>query len=294
MTPIAESFEDGIAERARSRRIQRLLAMWRSLDGDDAPHLADLVGAGLSDMAEHYCLMLPDGETWFAYVYYGRALAANTGLERTGTSTDYRPARLRDFLNAQYRRAFDSGRPVYVVNAAHVGPLVHTWERLIVPVRAATNTRMLLMMAEPHELHDNLSNAILEASPDGLMALRAIEDDLGTVVDAAILTVNESACRMSRRARDQLVQARLLKAFPHLKTNGIWELCLEVMEGGAATRFDIHSGLSSGDGQLRVTLFPLLGGAAMMLQDITDLSGDAIPLISRHASNVQHFAVNGF
>jgi PAS domain-containing protein len=176
------------------------------------------------------------------------------------------------------------------INVAHARPHVDTWERLIVPVRTHGNIRLLVVLAEPHQLRETVSNAILEASPDAILALRAIEDDLGTLYDARIVAANASACRMTRRDPEQLLQAMFTECFPQVRTNGIWDLCLDVIDSHRAARFDIESALSATDGPLRITLFPLHGGLGVMLQDITDLSGDAIPMIRRHVSNVQHFA----
>ncbi len=289
----AESYDRDIAEHARSPRIRRLLAMWEGYARGKIPSITDLMEAGLGELADHYALLVPDGPGRFTYLYYGRAIQRATGVERTGVTTDNLPPVLREYLVRLYSRALDEARPIYIVNVAHARPHVDTWERLVVPVRTNGDQCMLVILAEPHELRESVSNAIIEASPDGIIALRAIEDDLGTIYDAKIVTLNESACRISRRSREQLLYGSFLQAFPQVAKNGIWDICLEVIETRTAARFDIHAGLSLADGHYRFTLSPLYGGLAMMFQDVTDLAGDAIPLIGRRASNVQHFAVSG-
>jgi PAS domain-containing protein len=290
----AESREDDIAEHARSPRVKRLLALWAGLARDGLPALTEMMEAGLGEMAEHYAILVPDGPHRFTYIHYGRAIHADSGVERAGRTTDELPAEIGQYLNQHYCRVMETGRPVHIVNVAHARPHVDLWERLVVPARTNGDLRLLVMLAEPHELRGALSSAVLEASPDAILAFRAVEDDLGTIYDARIVAANESACRMTRRSREQLLHAHLLQSFPQTRTNGIWELCLEVLETRGASRFDINRGLSNADGQFRVTLFPLHGGFAIMLQDITDLSGDAIPMIRRRVSNVKHFAAAAF
>lgn len=290
----AESHEDDIATHARSPRVKRLLALWESLSRGGLPSLTEMMEAGLGDLAEHYAILVPDGPDRFTYIHYGRAILADSGVERSGRTTAELPAEIAGYLNKHYCRVMETGRPVHIINVAHARPHVDLWERLVVPARTNGDLRLLVMLAEPHELRGALSSAVLEASPDAILALRAADDDLGTVYDARIVAVNESACRMTRRRREKLVGCHLLQSFPQTRDNGVWDLCLEVLATRHATRFDINHGLSQADGQFRVTLFPLHGGLAMMLQDITDLSGDAIPMIRRHVSNVQHFAPAGY
>src|SRR5690606_34221295 len=107
------------ASHARSSRIKRLLAMWEGYARDDIPGVTELMEAGLGELSDHYALLVPDGPDRFTYLYYGRAIHRETAIERTGRTTDELPPVLREYLVRLYRRAFDGGRPVYIVNVAH-------------------------------------------------------------------------------------------------------------------------------------------------------------------------------
>lgn len=294
MTLSAESHENGIAELAQSCRIQRLLALWEGLARDDVPSFTEMMEAGLGDLAEHYAILVPDGAGDFLYVHYGRAIKAASGTERCGQTVAELPSGISGYLAGKLARSMETGRPVYIVSVAQARPGVDTWERLVVPLRTSGESRLLIMLVEPHDLRETVSSAVLEASPDAVIAFRAVEDDLGTVYDARIVAVNESACRVIRRSREQLLHSLMLQTFPQTRANGIWDQCRDVIQTRRTLRFDINNGLTSGDGQFRISLFHLYGGFAMMLQDITDLSGDAIPMIRRHVTNVQRMAPAGF
>ncbi len=291
MSFTAQSWETDIDHLARSTRIRQLHTLWQGLAAEGVPLLSDLMEAGLGEMSAHYSILVPDGTGRFAYLHYGAALAKASGRERTGRTTDDLAPEIRGYLQREYARALDIGRPIYLVHLAHLDVPVDSWESLAAPVATEGDLKLLLVLCEPNQLQDTLASAVVEASPDALFALRPLEDDLGTPYDARIMMANHSACRLSHRSRDDLVGTNFLAAYPQAKSNGVWDLCCEVLETRHASRFDIDLAAGEVSGQFRVTLFPYLGGLAVMLQDISDLSGDAIPLIRRRASNIKHFAI---
>lgn len=287
MPLFAEAYYEMPTGQIQSASIARLQAIWHDCAGGGLPLLADLMQHGLGELDDRYSLMVPEGSGHFIYTHFGRTLARFSQQNLLGLTTRRLPADIRNFLVLEYNKVVLTSRPVFLLSSGYDGTL-DMWERLIVPARMEGGLTALIGMGEPRDLRDTLSDTILEASPDAILALQAIQDDFGTIYDARIIAVNESACRVTGRPRGDLIHQQFLEKLPHLRDNGMWDLCLDVFATRTAVRFDLDCSQSHAC-QLRVTLFPLAGGLAVTMQDISDLSGDTIPRIGARPSNILRF-----
>lgn len=288
MPLFAEAYYEIPEGQIHSPSIARLRSIWYASAGDGLPLLADMMQHGLGDLDDRYSLMVPEGSGHFIYTHFGHTLARYSRQNLLGLTTRRLHPDIRNFLVREYNKVVLSGRPALLVSSGYDDTL-DIWERLIVPARMEGGLTVLIGLGEPRDMRETLSDTILEASPDAIIAIQANQDDFGTIYDGRIIAVNESACRTMAKTRGDLMHQPLLGTFPQLRDNGIWDLCLDVFSSRTAVRFDVDCH-PVGPGHHRMTLFPMTGGLAIMMQDISDLSGDTVPLIGCRPSNILRFA----
>ena len=102
-----------------------------------------------------------------------------------------------------------------------------------------------------------LLRSVLAASPDGVMAFRAVRDDAGGVADFEWTLANPRAALIVGRDADALVGRRLLDVFPGNREAGLFDAYVGVVETGARYETVVpyaHDGL---DTSFRLTAVPL-------------------------------------
>ena len=102
-----------------------------------------------------------------------------------------------------------------------------------------------------------LLRSVLAASPDGVMAFRAVRDSGGGVADFEWTLVNPRAAEIVGRDADALVGRRLLDVFPGNRDAGLFDAYVGVVETGGRYETVVpyhHDGL---DTSFRLTAVPL-------------------------------------
>ncbi|CAN5475549.1 hypothetical protein BH09BAC4_BH09BAC4_29140 [soil metagenome] len=74
----------------------------------------------------------------------------------------------------------------------------------------------------------------LDASLNSIIAMTALRDDQGTIVDFRMNTANESVIKSNFMTPDQIVGRTLLTIFPGNRENGFFDLYIRVVETGQA------------------------------------------------------------
>ena len=90
--------------------------------------------------------------------------------------------------------------------------------------------------------------SVLEASPDGVMAFRAVRDGDGRIEDFEWFLVNPRAAEIVGRDADALVGRRLLEVFPGNRDAGLFDAYTRVVESGERYETEIpysHDGLDT-------------------------------------------------
>lgn len=113
--------------------------------------------------------------------------------------------------------------------------------------------------------------AVLEASPTGIVALAAVRDGRGEMVDAVVLTGNARAARCLDRPPEALAGRRLLDLMPGLRESDAWASCRRVVAERVTERFDVQRELDGLDTWLQVTVSPLGDGIMLSFADVTGL-----------------------
>jgi diguanylate cyclase (GGDEF)-like protein len=131
-----------------------------------------------------------------------------------------------------------------------------------------------------HELdHRNLQDAspvevlraVLDASCDGILGLRAVRDGSGAVRDAVVLTANGRAAAFIGHRLERLIDGHILELMPSLEPSGAWTRCVGVIERRVTERFEMQCDLDGMDTWFQATAVPLGDGFMLSLSDVTAL-----------------------
>lgn|GEM_PF-409884 len=109
---------------------------------------------------------------------------------------------------------------------------------------------------------------VLDISPNGIMAFRALRDGAGTIVDFEILSSNQEANAIL--LRDDLVGERLLARIPEHFTAGLFEAYVHVVKTGVPFRKDLHYAASGADLWFSTHAVRFEDGFMVTFTDITE------------------------
>jgi diguanylate cyclase (GGDEF)-like protein len=274
-----------IAERAYAPEIGGLLERFRrhAMPGAGAPHdiftqeLMPLYGADLM-------VMQPYGAGDYAYRYFGRNIARNVGCDRTGQLVSSMSTPTARFTIDCYDRALDTGEPVHTIHRALKTTRITLWERLILPTATAQGERFLVVFSKPLQFAEELLATVLDTSPAGILALRAIRSDEGEIVRAVVITANRRALAIAGEPEGGLLDADAREALPFFADDALWRRCLHVIE---LRRNDVIETCCTVNGReiwLQIAVAPFGEGLVMSLNDISELKLANLALQSRAAT----------
>src|SRR5262245_12088502 len=185
---------EDIESRAGAPQIAALLAQYRLLSSDGTlPCYADFNPERLVEHASNLAVVEPVGGGDYLYIYYGRSIFETSGVEMLGSRVSQWKSEVGRFFCHAYDRAIAELRPIYTVHRAHHAVRVHLWARLVLPVRVEDGSLRLVVFNKPREYLDDLLRAVLDASPDGVLGLRCVRSDDGSIEDAMVITANQRA-----------------------------------------------------------------------------------------------------
>lgn len=274
-----------IAERASAPEIADLLQRFaRSAEGaGGAPFEA--LGAELMPLyGADLIVVRPTGDGDYLYCSCGESVTRNIGRDLTGGHASSMSPQIARFTIDCYDKALASGQPIRTVHRSIKTARVNLWERLILPCSAADGGRILIVFTKPLQFVEELLKTVLDTSPAGIVALRAIRDDDGNIVRTVIVTANRRAAAIAGGSAGGLLDAEARTALPFLADDMVWRRCLYVIE---LRRDDIFETCFSVDGRelwLQIALAPLGDGLVMTLTDISELMIANLTLQSRAAT----------
>lgn len=113
--------------------------------------------------------------------------------------------------------------------------------------------------------------SVLNSSLDGIMAFKAVRDRSGTIVDFEWLLSNPAACEMVGRTAEYLLGKRMLDELPGNKTDGLFDLYVQVTESGDPVRRQFHYSHDGINTWFENMAVQLGDGFAVTFSDITPL-----------------------
>jgi diguanylate cyclase (GGDEF)-like protein len=258
-----ELYDTDIEGRASAPEIAELLAAYRALpQADGAVSFVDLRERAPRAAA---CLAVlePSGS--------GQLRCAVPAGEMTEADSGDQAEEIATFLREAYQRAFRERRPLLLIHHASATKHVAAWERLLLPCRTPDGHDGLAAFVRPRSYWADIYQAVLEASADGIVGLRALRDADGIMRDALIVTANQRAVDYIGRPRDALLGERVSRVMMSLIAKGPWERCRRVAEDKVTERFELACTFQERDTLLRVTATPVEDGLVLSFSDVTDL-----------------------
>jgi len=275
-----------IAERAYAPEVADLLRRFeRSAEGaaGGAP-FEDFSVELLSFCSRDIMIMAPDGAGDYVYEHFGRDIARNVGSDRAGHRVSAMTPQVARFTTACYDKALALGQPLYSIHRAVKTVRVSLWERLVLPTTAADGQRRLIVFSKPLHFHEELLTTVLDTSPAGIVALRAVRDPEGNIGRTVIITANRRAAALAGTPEGTLVDAEARDVLPFLADEMVWRRCLYVMELRRGDMFETCCAIEGREVWLQIALAPLGDGLVMTLTDISELMLANLALQSRAAT----------
>ena len=263
---------DGLEGRVGAPQMRDLLARYRSLSLDGAlPTYTDFNPDQLPQHTSNLAVVEPTGRGDYLYIHYGRAIFETSGVEMLGSNVSQWKSEVGTFFCEAYDRACAELRPIYTVHRAHHAIRVHLWERLVLPTRTSNGSIRLVVFNKPREYLDDLLKTVLDASPEGILALRCMRNADGTIEDAMVITANERAAEALGHSVAHLLDRPILQIMPGLRDSSTWERYLDVVQTRCSQRFELsrlHRGMNR---WFDVKAAPLGDGFMVSFADVTPL-----------------------
>jgi diguanylate cyclase (GGDEF)-like protein/PAS domain S-box-containing protein len=112
-------------------------------------------------------------------------------------------------------------------------------------------------------------SGILNSSLDGIMAFRSLRNDQGQIVDFEWILSNPTACQIVNQSPHELIGRRLLDVLPGNRTDGLFDLYVQVVETGEAIQRQFHYQHDDIDTWFENIAVPLGDGFTVTFRDIS-------------------------
>lgn len=267
-----ELHTENIAARAHAPEVAELLRRFkRCAEGEAGVPYEAFRDEVLPVLGADLMVLKPTGDGDYAYVHYGREIIRHVGGNRLGERISTMTPQVRRFTTACCDRALAGGLPIYTVHRSLKTVRVCLWERLIMPATARDGSRFLIVFSRPLQFHEELLTTVLDTSPSGIVALRAIRDDEGNIERTVIITANRRAAAIAGREGENLLDGDAQATLPFLADAMVWRRCLYAIE---LRRPDMIETCFSSGGQtvwLQIAVALLGDGLVLTITDVTGL-----------------------
>ncbi|RYY89247.1 MAG: PAS domain S-box protein [Chitinophagaceae bacterium] len=120
---------------------------------------------------------------------------------------------------------------------------------------------------------------ILEASLDGIYALKAVRDGDGAVTDFEYLFANSNTAQLFQKSAEEIIGASMLTLIPENRTNGFFDLFCTLLHTGEPTQGETHFVAQSINSWYRYVIVPLDADTVVVsTEDITEKKQAALQI----------------
>ncbi|MFJ5367908.1 diguanylate cyclase [Bosea sp. CER48] len=280
-----EVHSENIAARSHATQIAEILQRF-SLHGrgDGSVAYEELAAELLPLFGKDLMILEPTGDGDYRWLHFGREIVRYSGATRLGQLVSGMRPQVARFTIGSLDQALVEDRPLYTVHRSHSTVRVALWERLLLPTIARDGRRFVIAFSRPLQFREDLLNAVLETSPSGIVALRAIRDHANRIEQVVIVTANRRASELSGRPDIELLDTDGRESLPFLSDPMIWQRCLYAMSLQRADMLETSFTQQGKTIWLRIAIAPLGDGLLLTLTDITDLTVANQTLQSRAAT----------
>jgi PAS domain-containing protein len=129
----------------------------------------------------------------FVYMYVGEAVQAAAGENLTGTLLSQQTNLLKREFADVYRQVAKRLTPAFVRFTATWSQSGQLWQRLVLPIRVADGTVILLVYSELINHQTEIYDHLFRTAPDAMVVACPITNDAGHTIDGWILMMNDRA-----------------------------------------------------------------------------------------------------
>ncbi|MBD3845866.1 GGDEF domain-containing protein [Bosea sp. SSUT16] len=268
-----EVHTENIAARAHAPEIAKLLDRF-AFHGRNGRPVAyeDFIAEIMPAFGEDLVILEPTDDGDYRWIHYGREIVRYVGGSRLGETLAAMRPQVATFTRDCAERARSERKPLYTIHRSKPITRVALWERLLLPTIAQDGRDVVVAFSRPLQFREDLLNAVLDNSPSGIVALRAIRDDDGGIDRTVIVTANARAAELAGRPGACLLDCEGREGLPFLSDPTLWRRCLHAMQHQRADTFETAFALGERTTWLRLAVAPLGDGLLMTLTDITDLT----------------------
>lgn len=262
-----------LAAEATSPEIERLLSHWNALHSslNRLPTYAEFNINDFPECVDNMMVLLPHGDDYF-YMFYGAAIAKEVGFDMTGKCLSEFDEPVRVKLKSYYNRCIETEKPQFSIQGAEYTASPRTWERLMLPLAGFSKDELLLVTYNsPRQFKQDLLDAILQASTNGILAVTPVYGDDDRIFDGVVVAANKAIEAVVGLTSDDLLGVRLLETFPGLSDNGAWERYRTVFETGISDQFELCFDVSGMEAIFQVGVAAFSGGVTITFADVGDL-----------------------
>lgn len=199
-------------------------------------------------------------DAWELVIFEEDRIAAMQLIE------DYNTGKLDRFLTTQ-RFHHKNGSTVYVLSRA-----IHLQDEqghVVRMIGAHSDITETIKIQEALQTSEMQLSGVLDSSLDGIMAFRAIRNETGKIIDFEWLLCNPAAAEMVGQSSSRLIGRSMLQEWPRDRDEGLFDLCLQVVEFGTPIQREFHDQQHGRDRWFQITVVCLGEGCAVTFRDVT-------------------------
>lgn len=169
-----------------------LWVKWKTLNDTNDLTLQRLTEECTYPLRSNSIHLLSAGDD-FVYMYVGEAVQAAAGENLTGTLLSQQTNLLKREFADVYSQVAKRLTPAFVRFTATWSQSGQLWQRLVLPIRVADGTVILLVYSELINHQTEIYDHLFRTAPDAMVIACPITNDAGHTIDGWILMMNDRA-----------------------------------------------------------------------------------------------------
>lgn len=236
-----------------SQDVHHLYHRWHTVprrNGDALPPLEEIAFGSLGSLADQTAIVQPGADDSLEIIREAPQFAAWLRASRGNGLDAADGARRSDcerHLSLAVHQALRDLRPAFHRARRIENGVIETYELLVLPLRSPwTHSPLGLAFISEPTARSSLVDRLYQSSNEGLLALAPVRDESGALRDLQIVALNAGAGRLMRKAPDELLWQYLSGLQLGLRSRGVMERLLRVIEQDGQAEFELSYTLEDG------------------------------------------------
>jgi diguanylate cyclase (GGDEF)-like protein/PAS domain S-box-containing protein len=247
--------------------------MWRAalVPGKALPQYEDVVLGSLGRLADHLLLFEGDSTATFRVLRTGRKVQAWIGVDAHNKRLDELPRDCAIALGEALVRSIQVASPVPHKMHRVCDGMVETYEMLAFPMACRWGAPLAGIYVAEAGTRYNLVDTIFRSTEEGILALAALRDAAGAVVDFQIVAVNQGAAEMFGVGEQDLYLCRISELPLGSTAGSIRDRLVASLGARHVDRFEFSFRQGGGDVHVNAGVASVGDLLSLTLTDIGDL-----------------------